>query len=286
VRRGSFIDGGLWGALWPESQHLAEIAASASGFRKARVAISHASAAVLWGLPLFRHRPDRVEVTVIGLPRASTNAVVRRHLDQLPTADITAVHGIPCTSLDRTVFDVSRTLAAETSIACADAALRSLAVRNRMQDEALADAWREAMAERAAAARGARGLVRARQIIAIADGRAELPGESVSRLQLLRLGFARLTVQVPVAGPGATTYWVDIGIDDANAFGEFDGTTKYLDESLRAGSTIEEVMLREKQREDWIRGTTDRRFARWGIEHIRTPETLAARLASFGITPP
>ena len=41
------------------------------------------------------------------------------------------------------------------------------------------------------------------------------------------------------------------------------------------GRSLEQVMLDEKAREDWIRGTTNRRFPRWGSEHITT--SAAAR---------
>ena len=37
------------------------------------------------------------------------------------------------------------------------------------------------------------------------------------------------------------------------------------------------------EREDWIRGTTQRPFARWKWAHLRSAETLAQRLKSFGI---
>ena len=81
-------------------------------------------------------------------------------------------------------------------------------------------------------------------------------------------------------------FFVDLALDDVSAFGEFDGTGKYLDEALTRGIPLEQILLEEKQREDWIRGTTQRRFARWGDEHITSPQALAARLRSFKITPP
>ena len=47
-----------------------------------------------------------------------------------------------------------------------------------------------------------------------------------------------------------------------------------------------QARLEEKQREEWIRGRTQWRFARWGSEHIGAPAALAARLAAFGIRAP
>ena len=194
--------------------------------------------------------------------------------------------GIRCTTLERTTFDVVRAVGRETAVAFADAALRSVALRGEAYDIAAAEEWRERMLERLARAAGARGVRRAREVIRFADGRAQLPGESVSRLQLARLGFARFGLQVPVPGPKGKEYRVDLEIEEIGTFLEFDGKGKYLDEAMRSGRTLEAVLLDEKQREDWIRGATQRRLVRAEDSHITTPEALAARLAGFGIRLP
>lgn len=118
------------------------------------------------------------------------------------------------------------------------------------------------------------------------DGRSELPLESVTKLQLRRLGFVQPDVQVRVPGPGGSDYWMDIGLREADAFYECDGEAKYTDEALRSGRTVERVLLDEKQREDWVRGTTGKRVVRGGSAHAATPAALAARLTSFGIPLP
>ncbi|GAA1995740.1 hypothetical protein GCM10009777_35250 [Microbacterium pumilum] len=184
------------------------------------------------------------------------------------------------------MFDVARTVRTEPALVVADAALRLTAVTGRRQNDDRAEEWREALRTRAGRARGARGIRSLLGIVEFANGLAESPGESVSRLQLARVGFAIPRLQVRVPGPQGSFYWVDFALDDVNAFGEFDGQGKYLDESQRSGRSLEQVMLDEKAREDWIRGTTDRRFPRWGSEHITTSTALAARLAAFGIRPP
>ncbi|OJU66475.1 MAG: hypothetical protein BGO04_00375 [Microbacterium sp. 70-38] len=79
--------------------------------------------------------------------------------------------------------------------------------------------------------------------------------------------------------------FVDLKLRRPHALIEVDGESKYLDETLRSGRSLEDVLLREKQREDWIRGATGLSLARVGAAHIRTPEVLASRLASFGIRP-
>lgn len=285
VRTGVFMDAATWAELSPESRHRAEVVAAADASYGRFVAFG-SSAAVLWNLPLYRFAPSRVHAVGERGTRGPSTGAVARHEAHLGPGDVTEVAGIPCTSLTRTTFDLVRSLGAEAALACADASLGRVAVRRRVQDPERAGLWAEDLARRISDSAGARGIRTARRVVALADGRAELPGESVSRLQLIRLGFERPRVQAPVPGPDGGTYWLDFALDDVGVFGEFDGKDKYLGEALRRGRTLEEVLLDEKRREDWVRGRTGRRVVRWGSEHIATAAVLGARLASFGVRPP
>lgn len=282
LRRGWFLDGDLWRELWDESRHLAlVIAVSGDAVGRAPV-FSHASAAALWGLPWWGPLELRAHVLAGGAARCSSHDVFR-HEDAVPDADVTERHGLRCTTLARTLADVARTTRAEAAIAVADAAFQRVAGPPRQYEHDLAERFRESMYRRLAVP-GGRGIRIACRVIAIADGRADRPGESVSRLQLRRLGFSHIRPQVRVPGPTGD-YWVDFAIDDCDAFGEFDGQAKYLDEAMRSGLSLDEVVMREKRREDWIRGATQRRFARWEAAHISSSARLGARLAAFGIRP-
>lgn len=68
--------------------------------------MSHLSAAVLWGLPVYRSQMARVHMTVPPAARISSGPDVMRHSSPLDPGDIAMRHGIRCTSLLRTVFDV------------------------------------------------------------------------------------------------------------------------------------------------------------------------------------
>lgn len=284
VRRGWFIDGALWAELWPESRHRAHVLAVAMSSRGSNPVFAFTSAAVLaWGLPLYRVVPKRVHVMLGDRSRHSIHDVLR-HEGQLQDADIVEVGGFRCTNLERTVYDLVRMLPAEAAISVVDAAMARHGGDPRSYEHGVAEAWRDSMMTRVTV-RGARGIRQARELVEFGDGRAQLPGESVSRLQLARIGFPPPQLQVRVPGPAASNYWVDFGLDEANAFGEFDGVAKYLEIARAAGVSIEQALLEEKQREDWIRGSTQRRFARWGSGHIGTPADLESRLASFHIFP-
>jgi hypothetical protein len=129
-----------------------------------------------------------------------------RHCEPLSDEDVEIHDGGPCTSLARTTFDVVRVVPRETAVAFADAALRKVAVEGRTYDVDAAEHWRLGMLERVGRARGARGIRQAEEVIRFADGRAELPGESVTRLQLHRLGVRDFGLQIPVAGPRGANY--------------------------------------------------------------------------------
>ena len=283
VRPGVFADGAAWQTARPESRVIAR-ARALELISHTRPVFSHETAAALHGLPLFRPSPDRVHViTAEDRPGAASGVI--RHRGVIADADVIEIDGLSCTTLLRTVSDVARTAAFEQSVTITDAALRSLCVPKPgtyLSDRA--QAWRDEALE--IARESAHGLSRARRALGFADGRAQLPGESVSRVRLSELGFQDPDLQVTVSGPHGSKYYVDFGFHDQRAFGEFDGTMKYVDGRLTDGRTSSEVFDREKQREDWIRGRTQYRFSRWGWPHIETATILGARLLAFGIRPP
>ena len=159
VRRDAFMGSDDAAELWPEWLHLAHVIAVARDATGGSV-VSHGPAGVAWGLPLYRHRPPRVHLTTSAPTRISSGRDVMRHVAPVPESDIVVRHGIRCTSLERTVFDMGRTLGAESAVAAADAGERQFALRGRVWDEDAAGFWRRSMSDRVDAASGARGIRR------------------------------------------------------------------------------------------------------------------------------
>lgn len=283
VRRNRYIDASHWDQLWGEGRHLVEVAAANENCTDA--VFFGPSAAVLHGLPLYRYAPRQVHALIRTRRHGRDRAGIAWHNTTVCEEDIVEVDGILCTSLDRTVLDLCRNLSAEAALSAADAALRHVSVSGQRLDADAAADWHERMARRAAFVHG-RGIRAARELIDFADGRAQLPGESVSRLYLWRLGYRDVTLQTPVTGPLGEQYWLDFGFPRSRTFGEFDGESKYLDINLRGALSPEDVMLAEKRREDAIRGVTGWRVVRWMSEHIRSVDVFADRLHSFGLRPP
>lgn len=286
LQRDAYVFADAFRDLWPEGRHLVRVVAAHGLMTGSSAVISHRSAAVLHGLAQPEAGEWPVETTTIPGVRMSGRQGLRRHADHLADQDVVEIGGIRCTSLDRTVFDVARTCSVEVGVSCADAAARRESVNGREYSSELQRRWRDRLLERAATSPGRRGVARAQYVLSFADGRAELPGESLTRVQLARLGFRVFELQVPVAGPNGRDYFVDIALPEQKTFWEFDGETKYIDDGLRNGRELSRVLLEEKRREDWIRGVTQWRVTRGGWRDIATPDALRARLQAFGVPVP
>lgn len=283
VRPGVFASGDPWRAAKPE-QCIVTLAHALALTSKERPVFSHETAAALQNVGLYNPLFDRVH-TIAPASRPGAAAGVIRHRGELTDGDVVEVNGLLCTSLARTTADVGRTSTFEQAVTVADAVLRKLFVPGpgRYDHDGAEEFRRTTLG---IAKRAAHGLTRARRALTFADGRAQLPGESVSRIRLRTLGFREIRLQVPVPAPAGRMYYVDFGLEEIAAVGEFDGSIKYADGRIVDRRSRSQVLDDEKQREDWIRGTTQRRYARWGWPHLKTAAVLGGRLEAFGIRPP
>ena len=136
-------------------------------------ALSHVSAACLLGLPIWDEELLRQPVQAT---RAGPGRTVRRsHLTvragRLDPDEITTVDGIAVTTVARTLVDLGRWATLESTVVCADAALRENLVSRADLDAALARAARSAGVARARIAlsfahRGSAGVAESRARVA------------------------------------------------------------------------------------------------------------------------
>jgi hypothetical protein len=120
---------------------------------------------------------------------------------------------MPVTSAARTAVDVAReTDRFECAVAVFDSALRH-------------GATREELAAALGRARSWPGARLASGALPLADGRADNPGESWSRVVLIGLGLPPDDLQVRLVDAQGLIGYVDFGWDDV--IGEFDGKLKY-----------------------------------------------------------
>ena len=192
---------------------------------------SHRSALLVHGLPIVGSRQSIPELTV---PPHGTGTLARAHLYRasLPTEHITHVAGVPVTTAARTVVDAGRDLPHVSAVAAIDAALHRDLVHQDDLDEVLRRCWNWP------------GIRRAQRAVRLADGRAESPLESVSRLVIARLGLPRPQPQAVILDQylrvvaQADFYWDEFGV-----IGEADGRSKYDDRT---------VLTAEKERQELL----------------------------------
>ncbi|WP_454049687.1 hypothetical protein [Cellulomonas sp. Marseille-Q8402] len=271
VRPGAYVRGAEWSASSPEGRQLLAVRAAAR--QLVDPVFSHESAAAVWGLPLVGAAGG---VHVLGPPGADgrprgtgTRAGVTRHAAGAGVP-VAVRDGLRVTGALDTVLALARDRDLRRALAAADAALRSGLVTG--------DGLRDEVARRA----GARGARRMRVVAALADGRVESAGESVSRARIHLDGFAQPALQVPFVRGGSTVARVDFWWRDARVVGEFDGRKKYRADGVDDRRAVEERVWSEKRREDMIRAAGIR-VVRWTWSEAWHPGPLSALLAAAGV---
>jgi hypothetical protein len=153
------------------------------------------------------------------------------------------------------VVDLARSGSLPTAVAAADHALRhGLCTRDDLVREA------------DAVPRRRRGRPQAALVVDLADGDSMSAGESLSRVQMFRLGVPRPRLQVRH--------------EDAQGL---IGKVKYRASDGDSAAQVSEVLWREKKREDRLRARG--RVARWTWEIALEQERLGAVLAGQGVLP-
>ncbi|PEG42840.1 hypothetical protein CQY20_01745 [Mycolicibacterium agri] len=136
--------------------------------------------------------------------------VVRRY--RLADDDVCLARSMEVTTEARTAYDLGRRLPLAAGLAHLDALMNA----TRFDIDAV-----EAIAQRSPRARGLRQL---RQTLALVDGGAESPYESLTRLLLIQRGFPRPTTQIPVYDErGRLFARIDIGWPEYRVGVDFEG---------------------------------------------------------------
>ncbi|NKX93909.1 hypothetical protein HF995_11615 [Sanguibacter hominis ATCC BAA-789] len=276
VRRGAYVEADYLeaqteSASQPGARHvrvrrraLAQVAAVITGHRErgTDVVLSHESAALLWGLPLWRS-PERVHLVVRERRSGRAAPDVAGHRVSLGPEDLSSRGGVTVTSLERTVLDLACQRPTVEGLVVADAVLGRGVERARLEEMTHARA-------------AARGVARAREVIALADGLAESPWESFTRLHAIAAGMPRPRLQVPIA-TRLGTYRADMGWDEWRGLIEFDGQVKYGE--LADGDPAR-VVFEEKRRQDAIE-EAGWRFRRVTSRDFRDHRALHERMRSL-----
>lgn len=189
------------------------LATCAALLRRPDHVASARSAAILHGLPTLG-LPRQPELTTTGRDTSGRRQGAQVYEASVDAHAQTTWFGAPVMTVARTVLDVCRH-DRRGGIIAADAALRENLVTPR-----------EIAVEFAGAA-GWPGVRQAREVVSLADARAESPLESVVRLALHDDGFPAPELQMWVGG-----FRVDFCWPDRRVILEADGRVKYVGNAL------------------------------------------------------
>jgi hypothetical protein len=229
------------------------LAAAAAALRRRGQVVSGRSAAILHGLPT-ELVPPVSELTVAPPTTLGNRGAAHLYSATLTIEDVTTWFGAPVTTVARTIVDSARH-SRRDGLMAADAALREQLVR---ADE---------LACALDGAAGWPGIRQAREVVSLADPRAESALESVVRLALHDAGFPAPDLQAEFYDPRRDrTYSVDLLLREERLIIEADGRGKYTDDEP----------WREKRREARLRALTGYQVERILWEDVKPanwPET-------------
>lgn len=199
--------------------------------------VCEASATILHGLPTLAV-PARPELSV---PRKRATHRNGSRTAVLTPGETTAWFGVPVTDIARTIVDSARHDRRDGLLA-ADAALHEELVTVELIEAALDGA------------RSRRGIRQAREVLALAEPKAESPLETLTRLAIHDSGLPMPEPQVEIEVPGRRRpLRVDLMWPGHRLILEVDGREKYRDDALwdekrreralrRLGYTVERVV--------------------------------------------
>lgn len=176
---------------------------------------SHTSAALLWGLSVWRARPLVHVAHASRAGESGTRNDVVRHNQRIPDRDIRIRNGMRVTSLERTIVDCARLLPFELGVIVADSGLAHGADVAELRRLVLEG-------------KGTRGIRRVRDVLAAADGRAESPAETRLRLLLAEWNLPEPELQRWITTAGGRER-VDFAWPARRLVVEVHGFAKYFD---------------------------------------------------------
>ena len=212
------------------------------------VVLTHQSAALQHGIPVWGVDLDEVHVTRRDGKRGRHEAGVYHHIGRIGDSDIDAPEGVLVSKPNRAVWEVACATSIESAIVTADGALHDhLVVPESLHDISAHFAnWQ--------------GSRSARVALTLADGRAESPGESRTRHMFWRFGIPKPDLQYVITDDsGLIIARADFAWELYRHLAEFDGRIKYDGTFSPAGFG---TVFDEKVREDLVRAQS------WGMSRI------------------
>ena len=201
---------------------------------------SHDSAAHELDLAVLRPRTPMTHVTRPGVVGSHLRHGVKHHLAPYVADRLVEVGGIRVLGPARTAVDIAREHGLRAGVVAIDSARRAGTTLAELDIEvALMRSWPY--------------VTIVREAVDLSDPDADSVGETLTREVVTELGFGRPHTQFGLSAGGRTA-WCDLRL--GRHLFEFDGKVKYqrVDDGGYALASADEVVWREKQRQDWLCG--------------------------------
>jgi hypothetical protein len=240
VWRGVYAPAEFWDSLDQYVGRPLHRSRAASAHMYSPHVMSHDSAALELGLLVLDAPGQLVHVTRDGVVGSRHRHGVKHHKAPYRPDQIVFVEGRPVLDRARTVVDIARDRGLAAGVVAADSALRQ-GVTRRQLEEAL-----EPM--------GCWPHVRlSREVVDLADGRAESAGESLTRVLVKELDLGEPEPQFGLSD-GHVSVWCDLRV--GRQVIEFDGRVKFrlVKDGGVADKDPAQVLWEEKKRQDFVTG--------------------------------
>ncbi|WP_350279654.1 type IV toxin-antitoxin system AbiEi family antitoxin domain-containing protein [Kribbella sp. HUAS MG21] len=242
---------------WDRAIRLHTLAVRMANERLGDVVVSHQSATMLHGLPVWGTDLSKVHFTRVASGRARSSRTVQVHRRTTAVDEVVELGGLKVSTVERAIVETACTTSYEVGVVLVDAALR---MQLTTKDDLAAVVRRHCRWHGSPAARAA---------VQFADGLSESVGESRLRVLMANHGLPTPELQVEITDDaGRLIGRVDFLLAGALVV-EFDGALKYGDTG--------EAVLAEKWREDRLR---ERGYGvlRVGWSDLDRPRETAARI--------
>lgn len=262
--RGAYFPTATWSSYSDELKYRAKVQARLLKSRDGAACLE--SAAVLHGLQLVSPLPTVVHT--VNFSREHGGRITRdrhRHSWQ-DEPSLTMISGLPTTSLVQTLVDLARWRRLTEAIVPVEYALRTRGITV------------DSLKTHPVIMSRSPGAYRARQLFGFASNRSESPGESFSRAVFYTHRLEMPVSQLEVLGADGRNYRADFGWPHLKLLGEFDGRSKYGEET----GIMANALWEEKMREDALR-EAGYRIVRWVWSDLHQPMKLIRRLTSLGV---
>jgi len=265
VRQGCYVLRAVWEPATAVEKHRLLLDATRQLYDD-RVAASHVSACLEQGGPDWGLDLSSVHVTNLYGKGERSGALVIHHRGDVRVDDLTRDARGWLTSPTRTALDTATLVRHEPAVAIVDwyvqSCLTSLALLVEMFQRMRT--WPDTL--------------HLHRVLALADGKAESVGETRTRLMLRAHRVPPPIAQYEIRHPsGRLAGRVDFAWPECKVMLEFDGLTKYH-RLRRPGETIEQMVMREKAREDLLRELTGWTMIRITWADLARPEQTVARI--------